>query len=77
MTLLTDKSISLLLGSGASIPAKLPRTNDITELVLSGNDVWKHSDDSYYLEKTKQSGLDVLETTRITKFVNNLPQTRD
>ncbi|HLO13304.1 MAG TPA: SIR2 family protein [Anaerolineales bacterium] len=72
MASLTNIPFSFLLGSGASIPAKMPRTNDITEIVLSGKDVWKHSDGSYYLEKTKQSGWDVLETSRITEFVNIL-----
>ncbi|MBI3168715.1 MAG: SIR2 family protein [Chloroflexi bacterium] len=74
MISLTKTPISFLLGSGASIPAKMPRTNDITELVLSGNDVWKHSDGSYYLEKAGQSGWDIVETSRITKFVNILKQ---
>ena len=77
MESITQAPTSFLLGSGASIPAKMPRTNDITDLVLSGNDVWKSSDGSYYLEKTKRLTWDVLETSRITKFINILKQQID
>jgi hypothetical protein len=77
MTFSTNMPISLLLGSGASVPAKMPKTHEITDLVISGNDVWKSTDGSYYLEKTKQMGWDVLETSRITKFVNILKQQID
>lgn len=55
----------------------MPKTNDITELVLSGIDVWKQSEGNYCLEKNKLSGWDVLETSRITKFINILKQEID
>ena len=40
--------ISFLLGSGVSIPAEMPSTDDITKQILCGNDIMRHTDSSYY-----------------------------
>jgi hypothetical protein len=46
----SDKQIRLafLLGSGISIPAGMPTTQDITKRVLSGEGVMRHDDGAYY-----------------------------
>jgi hypothetical protein len=41
--------VSFLFGSGISIPAGMPCVNQITEKVLSGNDVMRHTDGIYYV----------------------------
>ena len=46
--------VSLLLGSGTSIPAQLPSVEALTQRVLSGEGVWKNSDDNYYLHADEQ-----------------------
>ena len=40
---------AILLGAGSSLPAGFPSTQRLTDLVLSGDRVWRHSDSSYYL----------------------------
>lgn len=42
------KNICFLLGAGISIPAGLPSTDEITERVLSGNNIRRYSDENYY-----------------------------
>lgn len=41
------KELLFLLGSGVSIPAGMPRTDEITMGVLSGERVWRHTDGRY------------------------------
>ena len=43
------KRVSFLLGSGISIPAEMPSLTTITERVLSGSGVVRHTDGRYYL----------------------------
>ncbi len=38
---------AILLGAGSSLPAEFPSTQCLTDLVLSGNSVWRHSDTTY------------------------------
>jgi hypothetical protein len=38
-----------LLGAGASVPAGFPSTTDISKIVFSGEGVFRHSDETYYL----------------------------
>ena len=38
---------AILLGAGSSLPAKFPSTKNLTDLILSGKDVWRHSDTTY------------------------------
>ena len=40
---------AILLGAGSSLPAGFPSTQCLTDLVLSGNDVERHSDGTYQL----------------------------
>jgi len=41
-------NVAFLLGSGASRPAGLPTTDDLTETILSGDGYARHSDGSYF-----------------------------
>jgi hypothetical protein len=43
-----NKDLAFLFGSGISIPAGLPSTSGITERVLSGKDVSRHTSTIYY-----------------------------
>lgn len=43
-------NLSFLFGSGISIPAELPSTTYITEYVLNGKDIHRHSDETYYID---------------------------
>jgi hypothetical protein len=43
-----SKKVSFLLGSGVSIPAGMPSITEITEKVLSGTYVKRHTDGKYY-----------------------------
>ena len=49
MTSSSPIKIAFLLGSGVSIPAEMPSTRDITERILSGKGVMRHTDENYYL----------------------------
>lgn len=42
--------IAFLLGAGASIPAKMPKTDEITKRVLSCTNIGRHTDGSYHLD---------------------------
>jgi len=44
--------VTLLLGSGASLSAGMASTEEITQLVLSGQGVWRHTDERYYISET-------------------------
>lgn len=46
----TQARISWLLGAGISIPASLPSTQQITDRVLSGKRIRRHSDSTFYLD---------------------------
>ena len=41
---------AILLGAGSSLPARFPSTQCLTDLVLSGDGVERHSDGTYYLK---------------------------
>ena len=41
---------AFLLGAGSSVAAGFPSTNDLTEHVLSGRGVWRHTDEAYYIK---------------------------
>ena len=43
---------AVLLGAGSSVAAGFPSTNDLTEHVLSGQGVWRHTDEAYYIQDT-------------------------
>ena len=50
-------NIVFLFGAGVSIPAGMPSTADITQRVLCGDGVARHTDGSYYFCKPQM--LDV------------------
>jgi hypothetical protein len=73
-----NKSIMFLLGSGISIPAGFPSTTDITDNVMSGNRVIRHTDSRYYLTDsptemdihfTKEKLSDILSLLKIIEQV--------
>ena len=41
---------AFLLGAGSSVAAGFPSTNDLTEHVLSGRGVWRHTDGAFYID---------------------------
>ncbi len=41
---------AILLGAGSSLPAGFPSTRCLTDLVLSGDGVWRHTDASYFTD---------------------------
>jgi len=43
--------IAFLLGSGVSIPAEMPSTENITEKILSGEGIMRHTDGHYYFDR--------------------------
>ena len=44
--------VTLLLGSGVSLSAGMPSTQDITKLVVSGEGAWRHTDQRYYVSSS-------------------------
>ena len=46
-----------LFGSGVSIPAQLPSTDAITERVIAGVDVVRHTDGTYYFDSPDREGM--------------------
>lgn len=44
---------AILLGAGSSVAAGFPSTGELTELVLSGHGVTRHSNGSYYIDGTE------------------------
>lgn len=51
------KKIGFLLGSGISIPACYPSTNDITSRILNGDRVTRHTDSTYYLSESENNHI--------------------
>lgn len=45
-----QKRIAMLLGAGISAPAGFPGTQDITSRILSGHNITRHTDSTYYLD---------------------------
>jgi hypothetical protein len=62
--------VSFLLGSGVSIPARMPSVKDITERVLSGMGVMRHTDGNYYIGQP----LDYMQgyVERVVEFLKGL-----
>lgn len=71
MSSLTQKRIAFLLGSGISIPAKMPSTQVITKQILSGEGVMRHSDGNYYFDKPLYGTPDEY-VPRVVVFLNRL-----
>ena len=62
--------VSFLLGSGVSIPAGMPSVKDITERVLSGMEIYRHTDGKYYIGPPD----DIMEgyVERVVEFLSTL-----
>jgi SIR2-like domain len=50
-----DPKVTFLLGAGASMPAGIPGTAAITQRVLDGAGVWRHSDQHFYVGSAPRS----------------------
>jgi hypothetical protein len=46
-----SQKLSFLLGSGVSLPAGMPSVSQITEKVMSGTGVMRHTDANYYFDQ--------------------------
>lgn len=75
------KRLALLCGAGISIPVGMPKTQDITYLVLSENDIARHTDMSYYLddrgEEGEPSAIDRDSPRRVRAFLDILKRECD
>lgn len=62
---------AILLGAGSSIPAGFPSTQRLTDLVLSGDVVKRHTDGSYYRSSEGEvpaSGAEILVTSMVQRL---------
>ena len=64
--------IAFLLGSGISIPVEMPSIQIITERILSGNGIERHTDGNYYLNITSLNPDEDEYISRITSFLKCL-----
>jgi len=67
-----NKKITFLFGSGLSIPVKMPSTEEITKLVLSGQGIYRHSTGHYDFGKPLYQQPVDLCVSLIVEFLNNL-----
>ena len=69
----TSKKTVFLFGSGISIPAELPSTDVLTQILLSGDGIVRHTDGTYYLSDDK-SGYFLTDEyiPRIVPFLNRI-----
>lgn len=60
-----DFGVAILLGAVASIPAGYPSTGELTQAVLAGEGVYRHTDGRYYLrESSRPSGCRYVKASR-------------
>ena len=64
--------VAFLLGAGVSIPAGLPSTVQITEQVLSGAGVIRHTDGNYYFGNPSSLGDAIGYIPRVVTFLERL-----
>jgi hypothetical protein len=57
--------IIFLFGAGASIPAGMPKTDEITKRVLSCTNIGRHTDGSYYLDHNYGTSEQYLKRIRV------------
>jgi SIR2-like domain len=68
----------MLLGSGSSVPARMPTVNEITHRVLSGENVLKHGSDFRVVDKLPPNHEVFIEGVReVVAFVGELKQLCD
>lgn len=70
----TQTRIAFLLGSGISIPAGMPSTRAITQVILSGEGIMHHTDGNYYFDKPlyAHEGIPDEYVLRVVIFLNRL-----
>ena len=68
-----EKKIAFLFGAGASLPAGISSTKEITERVLSGKNVKLHSDETFFIDDENQF-MDHFKklTPRITHLLSRI-----
>jgi len=71
-----QRKLVILLGAGASIPAKMPSTAEITNLVLSGDSVWHHSNGTYYVDSKPRGETDEY-VQAVTAFIAHIKSVID
>jgi len=66
--------IAFLVGAGVSIPAELPSTREITERVLSGEDIMRHTNGNYDLGSATYTNLGIPDkyVPKVVSFLNKL-----
>ncbi|MBI5841469.1 MAG: hypothetical protein HZB19_15360 [Chloroflexi bacterium] len=69
----TSEKIVFLFGSGISIPAELPSTEDITQILLRGEGIVRATDGTYYLGDS-QSGYNLTDeyVPRVKAFLERI-----
>jgi hypothetical protein len=65
-------TVAFLLGSGISHPAGMPSILQITEKVLSGEGVWRHTNGNYYLGEDRSVPSLAAHVPRVLKFLRRL-----
>ncbi|AFM26678.1 SIR2 family protein [Desulfomonile tiedjei] len=65
------KRVSFLFGSGISLPAKMPSVDDITQSVLSGSGIMRHTNGRYYVDQSC-CGIMAEYVERVVKFLTRL-----
>ena len=74
----TNSRLLFLLGAGISIPAGLPKTNELTQKILSGGDVILETDGIYYLnDEPSDKYLPDEYVPRIKTFLTRLKREVD
>ncbi|MBI3189440.1 MAG: SIR2 family protein, partial [Ignavibacteriales bacterium] len=69
----TSEKIGFLFGSGISFPAKLPSMDEITQILLNGEGVIRHTDETYYLSENKSEYfLSGEYIPRVTAFLGRI-----
>jgi hypothetical protein len=69
--------VAFLLGSGISRPAGMPSIVQITQRVLSGEEVWRHTDGNYYLGEDRSLPNLAAHVPRVLKFLHRLEREID
>jgi hypothetical protein len=70
------EKVSFLLGSGVSIPARMPSVNDITEKILSGTGMMRHTSGSYCIREP--DGVMKGYVERVVEFLKRIyPETKN
>ena len=62
------KNIAFLFGAGASIPAGMPTTYDISKEVFEGWDNWYFNNLEYWLKCSSNQSLEISESSRYRSY---------